>query len=121
MARSIHTPFGVSDGHTMVVSTLRNLDPLSSEETRIQRKASGAEHREGSAHRGEMDVHPGLGRMQDGQAQLRDRDERAGERRPQTDQQQDGGSRRHHFQEDGGRRSGCQEPRVHQRNGGGSA
>jgi hypothetical protein len=40
--------------------------------------------------------------MQDGKAQLRDSDERAGERRPQTDQQQDCGYRGHHFQEHGG-------------------
>jgi hypothetical protein len=121
MAMSVHTPFGVSDGHTMVVSTLRNLDPLSSEEKRIQRTAARPEHRKGRAHRGEMDVDPGLGRMQNGQTQLRDRNERPGERRPQADQQQDGGSRGHHFQEDGGRRSDRRQPRVHQRNGGGSA
>lgn len=105
----------------MVVSTLGNLDPLSSEETRIQRAAARPEHRKGSAHGGEMDMHPGLGRMPEGKAQLRDRDERAGERRPQAHQQKDRGSRDRHFQEDWGRRGVRPQPRVHQWNSSGSA
>ena len=58
-----HTPFGVSDTHTVVGLALRNLDLLASEQTRIHRTAAGSEHRERGAQRAETDECPRVRRM----------------------------------------------------------
>jgi hypothetical protein len=98
----------------MVVSALRKLDPLSSKKTRIQRTAAGSEQCECGAHRRELDVPPGLGRMHEGKAHLRDSDQRARDRRPQTNQQQECTSSDHHFKDHRGRQR-RQQTRLNQR------
>src|SRR5262249_34328170 len=91
IARSIHSPFGASAYYTMARLGWGDVDPLTSEETRVERTAAGSEHRESGAHRRELEIGPGLGGMSDGQAQLCHSNQRAGERCPQPDQQRDCG------------------------------
>jgi hypothetical protein len=112
MAVPVSTPFGVSDDHTTEGSTMRNLDLLASEQTRIQRTAARSEHRECDAHRREMDKRPGFGRMQDCKTQLRHSNDHARERGPQTDHQQGCGPRRYQVQDGWRRRSRRQKPRI---------
>jgi hypothetical protein len=108
-------------GGTVGLPLRWNLDLLAPEQVRVQRTAARTKHRECGAHRREMDVHPGLGGMQDGKAQFHDANQRAGERCPQADQQQDCGPRGDHFRNGRGRRSDRQQPRTDQRSRGGSA
>jgi hypothetical protein len=112
-----HAPFGMSDAHPFWVLPLGNLDVLASEETRIHRTAPRSEHRERGAQHTGMDEPPRIVRMEQRETQLRDGNQRAGDRCPETNEQQEPSAGRHHAHDDRRRRRCRQQPRMNQWNG----